>query len=588
MAGRVVVIGAALLLGACDLWQGAPGNQPLGPDFQVNRSTPAEAVGVQPGRMFETTQNWPDAVRRAFWHIDQGSLATPYDLALAVERVGDEALFLSPENVARYRYVPQNGSIGNRDGLPLGFSESVSALDGKTYLGMTCSACHSTVITYKGTGLLIDGAPSQSDFQSFWTDFTSAFRANLDDPAKFDRLAGRLTDGSAAAKSALAQRLAAAVARMEKREALNATESRYGNGRVDAIGQIYNSVSVQNVGIEANRGDPNAPVSFPFLWGTHQSNVVQWNGFAPNAPKDADIRIAGPLIRNAGEVLGVFGEVDIKAASRSRSATYPNSVRIENLLKVEDWLERLKPPAWPADLFGDIDPELAAKGRAVYTDPRRGNCAGCHQVLPDPLTCYNAVMVPLGKVGTDPGQATNSLRTGKTGPLAGRYALLAPPVGKVRLKKEEPIIGMLKHEIARALLHDIEARKFRSIAVGIAALKQERGEDKCEVTPTEVSEDLLQYKARPLNGIWATAPYLHNGSVPTLADLLNAPGERPATFTLGGWEYDPEAVGYAAYDGEGAFTFDTSATGNSNGGHVWGTDLDAADKEALLEYLKTL
>ncbi|MEM7743738.1 MAG: di-heme-cytochrome C peroxidase [Pseudomonadota bacterium] len=581
-----LAVAAATLLGGCEAWQEFVDTQPLSPDFQANRSTPASAVGVE--RMFETTQNWSDDVRAGFWHLDQGSLAIPYDLARAVEVANGEALFLSHGNVARYRYVPQNAGGLNPDGLPLGFTKSKPGFDGQEYLGMTCSACHSTVMTYEGTGLLIDGAPTMGDFQGFWYAYTDALKANMDGE-KFDRLAGRLLGEapSAADTRALKRRLGAAHKRMATRLKLNQTDVAYGYGRVDAIGHIYNAVASANLGIPRNAAPPNAPVSYPFLWGTHQSNVVQWNGFAPNAPLDPNIRIAGPLIRNFGEVLGVFGEIDLRKGSRNRAETYPNSVRIENLLTVEEWLERLAPPAWPEDILGDIDPDLAVRGAGVYRDRQLGNCAGCHEVARDPFACYNAVMVPLKAVGTDPGQAENSLREARTGPLAGRYAGLAPPLGEDRLPRKAPVLDILKHEIVRAAMHDVKRRKLRSLRVLVSGIRQERDEEKCAVTPTGVG-DLRSYKARPLNGIWATAPYLHNGSVPSLAALLTAEAERPETFTLGGWEYDPVDVGYAPYEGPNAFTFDTRLEGNSNQGHTWGTDLSPENKAALIEYLKTL
>jgi mono/diheme cytochrome c family protein len=115
------------------------------------------------------------------------------------------------------------------------------------------------------------------------------------------------------------------------------------------------------------------------------------------------------------------------------------------------------------------------------------------------------------------------------------------------------------------------------------------------------------YVAVPLDGIWARAPYLHNGSVPTLWDLLAAPDKRPARFYRGLDVYDPTKVGFVSDQaapvvvaGAGAVTvraastaragrlFDTAQPGNGNHGHVFGTTLPDADKWALIEYLKTL
>lgn len=104
-------------------------------------------------------------------------------------------------------------------------------------------------------------------------------------------------------------------------------------------------------------------------------------------------------------------------------------------------------------------------------------------------------------------------------------------------------------------------------------------------------DDLYKYKARPLNGIAFTAPYLHNGSVPSLAELLKKPADRARTFTLGSLSWDTQAVGYKTADSETfdypKFTFDTTPKGNQNTGHAWGTELSDADKQALIEYLKS-
>jgi len=98
------------------------------------------------------------------------------------------------------------------------------------------------------------------------------------------------------------------------------------------------------------------------------------------------------------------------------------------------------------------------------------------------------------------------------------------------------------------------------------------------------------YAALPLDGVWLSAPYLHNGSVPTLADLLEPPANRPAQFWRGYDVYDQARVGFVSTDTEAqrvGTRFDTTQTGNGNGGHTYGATLSADQKRALLEYLKT-
>jgi hypothetical protein len=96
------------------------------------------------------------------------------------------------------------------------------------------------------------------------------------------------------------------------------------------------------------------------------------------------------------------------------------------------------------------------------------------------------------------------------------------------------------------------------------------------------------YKARPLSGIWASAPYLHNGSVPSLVELLKPPSQRVAQFHVGGREFEPDKVGLSTAPAPGSTLLDTALPGNSNAGHLFGTDLPDADKRDLLEYLKSL
>ena len=99
------------------------------------------------------------------------------------------------------------------------------------------------------------------------------------------------------------------------------------------------------------------------------------------------------------------------------------------------------------------------------------------------------------------------------------------------------------------------------------------------------------YANQPLDGIWARAPYLHNGSVPTLRALLDAPNDRPARFYRGYDVFDQARVGFvtdvADENGIRYFLYDTSLPGNGNGGHLYAIDLPPADKDAIVEYLKT-
>ena len=99
------------------------------------------------------------------------------------------------------------------------------------------------------------------------------------------------------------------------------------------------------------------------------------------------------------------------------------------------------------------------------------------------------------------------------------------------------------------------------------------------------------YVAMALDGLWLRAPYLHNGSVPSLRDLLKPPNKRPTVFYSGYDVVDSTNVGFVTQGDEAkrvGFKYDTQLKGNGNEGHRYGTRLTSREKKALIEYLKTL
>jgi hypothetical protein len=98
-----------------------------------------------------------------------------------------------------------------------------------------------------------------------------------------------------------------------------------------------------------------------------------------------------------------------------------------------------------------------------------------------------------------------------------------------------------------------------------------------KTNPADPNEPLRPYrppsgttlKAGPLLGIWATGPFLHNGSVPNLYEVLSPPEERSATFWVGSTELDTEKLGFVAAERPGSFKLDTRLPGNRNSGHVY-------------------
>jgi cytochrome c peroxidase len=230
-----------------------------------------------------------------------------------------------------------------------------------------------------------------------------------------------------------------------------------------------------------------------------------------------------------------------------------------------------------------------ARGRTIFVE----RCAGCHSVdfkRDDP---NREIRADMKDVGTDVWMAKNfRTREGDTGKLKGTRVNFK--LGGARFLDKASGESMLVHAVIGTVVgswkdappDELEGLKLRE--------------------PILKADGLDAYKARPLNGIWATAPYLHNGSVPTLRDLLkpaksaDPTKQRPVTFWVGSRKFNPKDVGFETSEIKGrSKLFDTALDGNSNQGHEYGTGVSQADGgdgttlderqiDDLLEYLKSL
>jgi mono/diheme cytochrome c family protein len=482
-----------------------------------------------------------------------------------MKRLSDPTFLLAHRsNVEKYGYVPAPADSWNPDGMPVGFAKGVDTDTGLAWFGFTCAACHTNKIDYQGTSMVIDGAPTTADFTRFQVDLAAAMQATINDQAKFDRFARNVLGSgySPTTKADLERAFQKSILTRTARNQLNMPTVPYGPARLDAVGAILNDVMSYDLGIPENRREANAPVSYPFLWGTPQSDVVQWPGFAPNAS-------IGPLVRNTGEVLGVFGRVNIKPGLFHLG--YDSSVEVNNLGRLEEWLKTLRAPAWPTGVFPAVDGKKAARGQLVYQQ----NCVQCHQVIARTATdtTYDAVMVPVSEIGTDPTSVDNLLtRTGATGVLEGHNKLI---LGGGTFGPQATGVEILANAVIGTILEDLG----QTIMAGLEEYMK---------VPKAPKFDPRSYKARPLNGIWATAPYLHNGSVPNLYQLLLPAAQRVKSFGVGSRNFDPVNVGFETTIAPGGYTLDTTLPGNSNAGHDHGAPLTDAQRYDLIEYLKTL
>ena len=567
---------------------------------------------------------WSKEERAAWYAGTQGSRLVPWTWAQALERAEDTQLFFGPENLARLGYVRNPVPTDPRlAGLPIGFALDDHDDSRLTYsklrwfggqgakerwLGLNCAACHTGQIAHDGSTRIIDGGPSITDYQQLVYGFDAALAATAADPARYERFAAKVLAGkdTPANRAALKTAFASLIAWEARQERANHTTSVYGPARVDAFGRIFNKVAVV-AGPDDPRPNPSdAPVSFPFLWQTSQSDIVQWNGIAANtqiaSPLTRERFDYGALGRNTGEMIGVFGDVNVQPRTGGdRLKGYPSSLDADSIIRMEGLVARLRAPAWPTDWFGKPDATLAAEGDRLF----QRDCVTCHQEVGgrDVSTPYKASMQWFASTMLDPGTdrsmacnaATYTARSGNMAGLPDSYVGSKDP-----LPASAPVAALLRTVVVGTLVGDavnVAASgadvifgvpgKPRVVHPTIAPETREQRMQRCART----TDKLLAYKARPLAGIWATAPYLHNGSVPTLYDLLLPPEQRPATFRLGTREYDPVKIGYradAAAPGN-AFVYDTSLPGNRNIGHDYGNaKLSDEERRALVEYLKTI
>ncbi len=446
------------------------------------------------------------------------------------------------------------------------------------------------------------------------------------------------------------------------RKTINDTgkDSHWGRGRADAVGIILATVAklVDDPQVPADTKRPfpasNAPVGYPFVWNTNQQARLQHNGVVDNGTDFGVANVAriGALIRNWTEAFGVFATSELSEDTNSAST----SIRLDNLLRIEQALATLQSPTWP-EAFGPVDSAEAARGAVLFKD----KCSGCHGAVDSsdtdtplplierpgtattpgfiylqPLFATNARPEDFADniaqdddcIGTDPGMACNAMmHIVPAGRLQGKLNVMGTvatttdrPFGEEALSTDLLRVliqrDIMSHKAENAKIFAVNQlesfgqqlvtwayQPFEDIYDGqsadgdplaplrarmqncVAAMRQALVMDPKSPVPV--------YKARPLNGIWATAPFLHNGSVPTLDDLLKPQDQRPVTWGYLDGEMDTEKLGLADRSTQkGASIFSvysedgTVIAGNWNGGHEYGTDLGERERQDLIAFVK--
>jgi hypothetical protein len=305
-------------------------------------------------------------------------------------------------------------------------------------------------------------------------------------------------------------------------------------------------------------------------------NVSSW---APPVPAPIDIKsVTWATERYHANWDGNQGASSRTLASGASATGDPRMVNVRIHEPLNPFIDNLPPPPYP---FASVDLARAREGKGLF----KTACASCH--TPQNKTIYAA-----STLGVDPNRTMVNTSV-------SRYGLAA-------LVMEACSIYGLNNQGQPGADWCMPKGTW-----------QERLDEYFRDTPKRVAEGTNGYKADMLRGIWAQAPYLHNGSVPTLGQLV-CPATRPKQFLRGNLHYDEGLVGFewvdrpkARYGPDDTIQvkeYDTTVPGKANTGHTFGSDMcpdttgldpitDRKEIEkriigskagALLAYLKTL
>jgi mono/diheme cytochrome c family protein len=598
--------------------------------------------------------------RQTYYYTAQGAQLKElrYSWFRALEMPWSKTRISDPSIMRRFGFVVDRQTARNPDTLPVGFSKAYDRELNEEMLDITCAACHTGQIEVttggRTTALRIDGgsalhAFTNSNIGHFVPTIAGTLLGTLANPFKFNRFANAvLGPNHAGGRWALRRQMltvAGQFGRMawnEKWHGLVPTEEGY--GRTDALARIANTVFGDHIQA-SNYAVGNAPVNYPPVWNIWKFDWVQYNA-----------SVSQPMARNIGESMGTgakYSLLDRYGQPLPPDQRYRSTTLLENLHTIEQTLRKLQPPAWNEEVLGPIDQAKAARGKELFN--RR--CVRCHgpHIAPPAL---KALLAPLkgpndpewivktlctDDIGTDPNTALNFYdakvdltKTGLTADdlknvarkeldlqRARRAAPIEAEIARLRgIPGSDQAIAALQkrlQDLDASVANELSKIDPANLSVGaglsyLGMMIREKAYADGRYTPDQQADldgfgilDLPQviaaYKPRPLAGVWATAPFLHNGSVPTVYDLLSPVAERPKTFRVGSREYDTVKLGLKLPESD-FWVYDTSKAGNRNTGHEFNTGwkpwnegdppargligplLSHEDRLAIIEHLK--
>jgi len=621
-----IVKAAALALGAAGLLAAAVAVVLIVKTNRGDGMLPPDTID----RVVYPDQGWGAGVaaagRQTYYYTAQGAQLKElrYRWFTNLEMPWSKTKISSPQIMRRYGFVVDGVSKANPDGLPVGFARAYDTQLNEPMLDITCAACHTGQINVtrngRTTALRIDGGSALHAFTSseighFVPTLEMSIVGTLVNPMKFSRFANAVLGPGGGGRWVLRRQMLGVAGQLAK---MAFNEKWYhlvptveGYGRTDALARIANTVFGDHIQA-SNYAVGNAPVNYPPVWNIWKFDWVQYNA-----------SVSQPMARNIGETMGTgakYALLDRYGRPLPADERYRSTALLDNLHTIEIALRKLRPPAWNEDVLGPVNRELADRGKTLFDQ----HCVACHgpHIAPPAIKTRNSplkgpadpewLMKTLcwDDIGTDPNTALNfydaKVDLTKTGLTAEDLRAVARRElaqwndrqrvylqGEIARLSADPATAAQAAPLQRQLdgldaameqaLSEIDPSRL-SVGAGLSyvgmlirekayadkGLTQAQQDEMDGFAILDIPEVIPSYKPRPLAGVWATPPYLHNGSVPTIYDLLSPVSERPKTFRVGSREFDPVKLGLKQPD-SGYWIFDTSLDGNHNTGHEFNT-----------------